>query len=143
MRIQQLSVFLENKPGHLCRMTDLLAAGGINISAISLADTSGFGIVRMIVDSPEEAKRVLSDAGIIGKITEVSAIAMNDSPGGLSEILHVLSEKEINVEYMYAFVSVRSGKALMVVQTDDPDRTEQILQENGCSTVLPSDIYRI
>lgn len=143
MKIKQLSVFLENKPGQLCVMTKLLAENEINISAISLADTSGFGIVRMIVDDPEKAQSVLSEAGIIGMITEVSAIAMNDVPGGLSSVLNALSAAQVNVEYMYAFVSVRSGKALMVVQTDAIEKAESVFQSSDLHAISPSDIYRI
>lgn len=143
MRIQQLSVFLENKPGHLCEMTDLLAQNNIDISAISIADTSGFGIVRMIVDRPDDAKEVLAKAGIVCKVTFVTALAMNDEPGELAQILRYLADRRINVEYMYAFVSARSGKALLVVQTDDPENTEIVLDQRGLNTLSPADIYRI
>ena len=143
MRIQQLSVFLENKPGHLCEMTDLLAQNNIDISAISIADTSGFGIVRMIVDRPDDAKEVLAKAGIVCKVTFVTALAMNDEPGELAQILRYLADRRINVEYMYAFVSARSGKALLVVQTDDPENTETVLDQRGLNVLSPADIYRI
>ena len=143
MRIDQLSVFLENKPGVLCEMTGILAENGIDISAISLADTSGFGIVRLIVDDPMKAKDILGCAGIVGKITPVSAVAMNDSPGSLSAILQLMADEKINVEYMYACVSTRSGKALMVLQTDSIVRTEALLDRNGLNSVSPTDIYRI
>ena len=143
MRIDQLSVFLENKPGMLCDMTGILAENEIDISAISLADTSGFGIVRLIVDDPQKAKDILGCAGIVGKLTPVSALAMNDSPGSLSGILQLLADEKINVEYMYACVSPRSGQALMVMQTDDIAKTERVLDRNHLNSVSPADIYRI
>ena len=143
MRIDQLSVFLENKPGMLCDMAGILAENEIDISSISLADTSGFGIVRLIVNDPQKAKDILGCAGIVGKITPVSALAMNDSPGSLSGILQLLADEKINVEYMYACVSPRSGQALMVMQTDDIAKTERVLDRNHLNSVSPADIYRI
>ena len=98
MTVRQLSVFLENKPGRLCAATDILAKEGINLSALTLADTSEFGILRLIVDQPDRAKEVLMDAGIVVRISEVLAIAMDDAPGGAVGILHLLSEAGLNIE---------------------------------------------
>ncbi len=143
MTVRQLSVFLENKPGRLCAATDILAKEGINLSALTLADTSEFGILRLIVDQPDRAKEVLMDAGIVVRISEVLAIAMDDAPGGAVGILHLLSEAGLNIEYMYACVGRQSGKAIMVVRTDDIDLAEDILHRGGYGDVSPADVYRL
>ena len=114
MIIRQISVFLENKPGRLTAAVDVLAKNGIDISALSLADTAEFGVLRMIVDQPDRAKEVLNETGVIVRISHVVAIAMDDVPGGAVTILHTLSENGLNIEYMYACVGKISGKALMV-----------------------------
>jgi len=143
MIIKQLSVFLENKKGRLCAVTDVLAENGIDISALSLADTAEFGVLRLIVDQPEKAKEVLSESGVVVSIAKVIAVAMDDAPGGAVGILHILSDNGFNVEYMYACVGKVSGKALMVVRTDDVEETEKALQEKGFGEIKPADIYRI
>jgi hypothetical protein len=143
MTVRQLSVFLENKPGRLRAATDILAKEGINLSALTLADTSEFGILRLIVDQPDRAKEVLMDAGIVVRISEVLAIAMDDAPGGAVGILHLLSEAGLNIEYMYACVGRQSGKAIMVVRTDDIDLAEDILHRGGYGDVSPADVYRL
>ena len=143
MTVRQLSVFLENKPGRLCAATDILAKEAINLSALTLADTSEFGILRLIVDQPDRAKEVLMDAGIVVRISEVLAIAMDDAPGGAVGILHLLSEAGLNIEYMYACVGRQSGKAIMVVRTDDIDLAEDILHRGGYGDVSPADVYRL
>ena len=143
MTVRQLSVFLENKPGRLCAATDILAKEGINLSALTLADTSEFGILRLIVDQPDRAREVLMEAGIVVRISDVLAIAMDDAPGGAVGILHLLSEAGLNVEYMYACVGRQSGKAIMVVRTDDIDLAEDILHRGGYGDVNPADVYRL
>ena len=143
MIIQQLSVFLENKPGRLCAAVDTLAKEGIDISALTVADTSEFGILRMIVDQPERARDVLIESGVIVRITKVIAVAMNDTPGGAGTVLHLLSSEGLNIEYMYACVGKLSGKAIMVIRTDDTDKTAEILERNGYADINPADVYRI
>ena len=142
MIVKQLSVFLENKQGRLCAATDVLAKNGINISALSLADTAEFVILRLIVDRPDEARRVLMEEGIIVRISNVIAVAMNDTPGGALDILHCLATANINVEYLYAAVG-RSGKAVMIVRVDDDENAERVLHGGGFHDVHPSEIYRI
>ena len=131
MIVRQLSVFLENKPGRLCAATDTLAKSGINISALTLADTAEFGILRLIVDQPELARDVLTESGVVVRISEVIAVAMNDAPGGAGGILHLLSGAGINVEYMYACVGKMSGKAIMIIRTDDPKAAAEILHKEA------------
>lgn len=143
MTVRQLSVFLENKPGRLCAATDILAKEGINLSALTLADTSEFGILRLIVDQPDRAREVLTEAGIVVRISDVLAIAMDDAPGGAVGILHLLSEAGLNIEYMYACVGRQTGKAIMVVRVDDTELAEDILHRGGYGDVNPADVYRL
>ena len=124
MIVKQLSVFLENKQGRLCAATDVLAKAGINISALSLADTAEFGILRLIVDQPELARDVLTESGVVVRISEVIAVAMNDAPGGAGGILHLLSEAGINVEYMYA-LSIAGEEATIVLKPSDVQKACQ------------------
>ena len=143
MIVRQVSVFLENKPGRLCAATDALAREGINLSALTLADTSEFGILRLLVDQPERAKEVLAQNGIAARLTDVLAVAMDDSPGGAFGILHVLSEAGLNIEYIYACVGKTTGKALMVVRADDIELAAEILHNNGYGDVSPAEVYRL
>lgn len=143
MVIRQLSVFLENKPGRLCAATDTLAKEGINISALTVADTAEFGVLRMIVDQPDLAKEVLFASGVVVRISKVLAVAMDDAPGGAGGILHLLSEAGLNVEYMYACVGRLSGKALMVIRTDNLEKAAEVLHQNGYGEMNPAEIYRL
>ncbi|MBP5617702.1 MAG: hypothetical protein J6X61_00945 [Clostridia bacterium] len=140
MIIRQLSVFLENKPGRLCAAIDELAKAGVNISALSLADAAEYGILRLIVDQPDVAKEVLTASGVIVKTHRVIALAMNDEPGGAGTILHLLAGAGVNIEYMYACVGHVTGKALMVVRTDNAEKAEQALLAGGFIEINPADI---
>ena len=131
MIIKQLSVFLENKQGRMCAVADLLAQNNINIRALSLADTSEFGILRLIVDQPEEGKKILSEAGIVVRVTNVLSLTMEDAPGGMLGVLRLLSESGIGVEYMYAFAGKTDGEAFMIIQTEEPEAAEGILLRGG------------
>lgn len=143
MIVRQLSVFLENKPGRLCAATDALAREGINLSALTVADTSEFGILRLLVDQPDRAKEVLRACGITVRLTDVLAVAMDDAPGGAVGILHLLSEAGLNIEYMYACVGRASGKAIMVIRTDDIELAADILHRGGYGDINPAEVYRI
>lgn len=131
MIIKQLSVFLENKQGRMCAAADLLAQNNINIRALSLADTSEFGILRLIVDKPEEGKKILSEAGIVVRVTNVLSLTMEDTPGGTLGVLQLLAERGIGVEYMYAFAGKNDGEAYMIIQADDLEAAENILSSGG------------
>ncbi len=133
MIIKQLSVFLENKKGRICAAADVLAKNDINIRALSLADTSEFGILRLIVDKPEEGKKVLNDEGIVVRVTDVLSLTMDDTPGGTLGVLRLLAESGISVEYMYACVGKESGKAFMIIQAEELEAAEGILRRNGFS----------
>ncbi|BAU57401.1 amino acid-binding protein [Halorhodospira halochloris] len=121
MKIQQLSLFLENQPAHLKHPCDALAAAGINIRTLSLADSEQFGILRLIVPQWQQAKQVLEEAGCAVRVDEVVALEINDEVGGLAKVLGTLESGGHNIEYMYAFTSGPSGKAIMIMRFNDTD----------------------
>jgi len=131
MKLHQLSVFSENKPGHVIAPCRLLAKEGIDILALSLADTERFGILRMIVSDWRRAKDLLEQAGSVVKITEVLAVEVPDHPGGLADVLEAFIGTAINIEYMYAFPFVRGEKAVLIFRFDQPDAAIARLQERG------------
>ena len=131
MGIRQLSVFVENKKGSLHDITDTLAKAGIDLRSMCIADTSDYGIVRIIADEPEKAKEALALAGHIANIRIVTAFAVPDCPGGLARVLSLLEAKGVNIEYLYALVTSCPGRAYAVMRTDDDIKTEKILSDNG------------
>lgn len=140
--IKQISIFVENKFGRLASIIETLAKNNIDISALSIADTTDFGILRIIVDKPEEAVIVLKEHGVAVKCTDVIAVAIDDTPGGLSKILEILTNENITIDYMYAFVGKKEGKALMVVKTDDLEKTQEVLEKTAYASLVDiSDIY--
>ena len=143
MLIKQLSIFLENKTGSLHAALEALASHGVNISALSLADTADFGILRLIVDEPEKAKSVLAEMGVAVLLSDVLAVAMDDVPGGMAELLHQVAAEGLSVEYMYACVGRVSGKALTVMRLDDNEKGETLIQRGKHGQVNPADIYRL
>ncbi len=140
MKIQQLSVFAENKPGHLLTPCRLLADSGVDIRALSVADTQHFGILRLIVSDPARATRLLEDAGMVVKSTEVLAVEVEDRPGGLTRILAALEGSPINIEYMYAFPFGRGGKAALIFRFDNPDAAITRLQQAGMNVLESGDL---
>ena len=141
MLIKQLSVFVENKPGRLAAVIEELGKNGINMSALSLADTSEYGILRIIVNNPEAAAEKLRQIGVIVKITTVLAVPMDNTPGGLSKLLDIFLKNEINVDYMYAFVGKTAEKAVMVVKVSDVIKAEEALQAAGISVDGIENLY--
>lgn len=131
MKVQQISIFLENRAGRLNTVTRVLGDEKVNIRALSLADTSDFGILRLIVDQPDKAKTVLTAEGFTLTLTEVIAVEVPDQPGGLADVLALLSNAGVNVEYMYAFVEKATDKAVLVFRFDDTDRAISALQGDG------------
>lgn len=121
MFIRQISVFVENKSGRLAEITALLASAGIDIRALSIADTTNFGILRLIVDKPDEAAKVLKDAGLTVTITNVIAIGIPDHPGGFASAMKSLADAGVGVEYMYAFISREEGCAFVILRVEDKD----------------------
>ena len=141
MSIKQLSVFLENKQGRLWKALNTLKSENIDIRALSIADTSEFGILRMIVSDPVRAKELLDNEFAVS-IADVLAIEVEDQPGGLEAALGLLNENNLNVEYIYAFVEKKTSKALVVLRTDDNDSSLKLLKENGFS-VIEDEAYTI
>ena len=142
MKIPQLSLFLENKPGHLSAICRTLAKANINIQTLSLADTQQFGILRLIVADWKRAKEVLEKAGFVVNVTEVVATEVDDRPGGMAEILEIIEQSKTNIEYMYAFTSHRNDRAVLVFRFDDPDTAVKVLQAKGKNILAPVDLYR-
>jgi hypothetical protein len=135
MRLHQLSLFVENRPGQLNTPCRLLAEAGIDIRTLTLADSQNYGILRLIVSEWEKAKGVLEAAGCVIKVTEVVGLEVPDRPGGLSEVLDVLDRARVNIEYMYAFTWGRVDKAVMIFRFDQPEAAIQALGEAGFSLV--------
>ena len=131
MLIKQLSVFLDNSPGRLNAATKVLSEAGINMRALTLADTSDFGVLRVIVDKPEEAMILLRSHNFAAKMTEVLVVEMEDTPGGLTKILDILEDGGINIEYMYAFVGTKPRKALMIFRVNKPEVAISLLKSKG------------
>jgi len=140
MKLQQISVFIENQSGRLHEVTKLLGENGINIRALSLADTSDFGILRLIVNNPQKAYDLLKQNEFTVGRTEVLAVVVSDQPGGLAQILSCLDKNNINVEYMYAFVDHHRERAIMIFRFDETDMAGEKLAEAGFSFVKSSDI---
>lgn len=140
MIVEQISIFLENKAGRLMEVTKALNVAGINICAMSLADTSDFGILRLIVDQTEKAKTFLREQGFTVGSTSVVAVEVNDQPGGLHYILDVLGNSDINVEYMYAFVQRHTGSATLIFRFDRTEAALEILQKHNIPIIPASKI---
>ncbi len=141
MKIHQLSMFLENKPGRLTEPCRILADAGINILTLSLADTQQFGILRLIVRDWQLAKEALEKSGAVVNTTEVVATEVEDKPGGLAVILECIEAAQLNIEYMYAF-TLRSGdKAVLVFRFDDPDAAVETLQAKGINVIDGVELY--
>ncbi|TYT73400.1 ACT domain-containing protein [Desulfobotulus mexicanus] len=141
MKVEQISIFMENKAGRLAEVTAILKENGVNIRALSLADTADFGVLRMIVDDTQKTDLVLKEAGFTVGKTEVVAVEVMDTPGGLHDILEVLREKNINVEYMYAFVQQNSDRAVMIFRFDDVDTAITHLSARGMTVVPGKRLY--
>ena len=141
MKIHQLSLFLENKPGQLTEPCRLLAQAGINIRTLTLADTQEFGILRLIVSDWQKGARLLEEAGYVVNVTEVVAVEVPDRPGGLAELLAVFDSTDINIEYMYAFTFGRGDTAVMIFRFDKPDAAIERLQLAGNIIVGSTEVY--
>lgn len=141
MRVEQISVFLENKAGRLCEVTRILAESGINIRALSLADTSDFGILRLIVNDNDKAREVLKERGFTVGKTDVVAVEVDDRPGGLHRILDVLFRANVNVEYMYAFVQQSGDNAVIIFRFDNLEEALNILKRNNVTVIGGDKLY--
>jgi hypothetical protein len=140
MKISQLSVFVENSPGHLLAPCETLSKAGINLVTLSLAETQTYGILRLIIKPWQEAKAVLEAAGFATKVTEVLAIEVPDRPGGLVDVLRAIDRAKINVEYMYAFTEKRENKAVLIFRFEDPDAALNALKDSEVNLIANVDL---
>ena len=143
MKIKQLSIFLQNRMGSLSKPLEVLTENEINIKAMCMADTSEFGILRLVVDNPEKGQEVLSENNFLVKITEIIGVEMNDTPGGLTTVLQALKDSDIDLEYLYAFTHDKVGKAILLLHADDIDKLIESLQENGIIIVSSDEVYNL
>ena len=143
MTVNQISVFLENKPGQLAELTNVLSSNGISMRALSIADTRDYGIARIMVDDPFSALLLLKDNGWIAKLTPVLAVSMDDKAGALDKILNVLAKAEVDLEYVYAFLTHKPGTACLVVRADNMDVAEKALKAAGIALIPQDELYKI
>ncbi|MFH1738712.1 MAG: ACT domain-containing protein [bacterium] len=143
MKLRQISIFLENRAGRMAEVTEILGRVGVNIRALSLADTADFGIIRLIPDKVDVALDVLKAEGITVKETEVIAVEIPDRPGALAEILKILGDAEINVEYLYGFLDRAGENAIMVFRFEETDRALKILSDKGYQALPGERVHTI
>lgn len=141
--VDQLSIFLENKEGRILSTLDVIENLGINIRALSLADTSEFGILRLIVTDPYKVKETLEEKGFIVKITKVFAVSITDEPGGLNTILRLLDENSINLEYLYAFVEQKTYAAIVILKLEDMPKAYDVLKEGNANIIDSDKLYSL
>ena len=133
MKIQQLSIFLQNRVGNLSKPLELLSQNNVNIRALCMADTSEFGILRLVVDNPQKGKEILEENNFLVKITDIIGVEMTDTPGGLTSVLKVIRENDVDLEYLYAFTHDKVGKAILLLHSDDLEGLISALQKKQCS----------
>lgn len=143
MKVKQISVFLENKKGRLYEALYALGKANINIRALAIADTSEFGILRLIVPNPEKAKKTLEKNDFAVGENEVIAVGLQDRPGGLAEVLKILNDADINVEYLYAFVEKKGEKAIVVLRTEKIDEGIKALKNGGVIVLSANEVYSL
>lgn len=141
MTIKQLSIFVENKPGRLSEITEILEKNQIDIRALSVADTTNFGILRVIVNNPDKAQEALKDAGFTVSLTNVIAIGVDDKPGGLSQVMKCMAAAGISVEYMYAFISKEEKSAYVIIRVEDNAAATEVLKANGVPILTSAEVY--
>lgn len=143
MKLKQISVFLENRKGRLWKALKILSDAEINIRALSIADTSEFGILRLIVPEPAKAKTILEESNFVVKLNDVIAVEVSDKPGGLESILEALNKSDINVEYIYAFVEKKSENAIVVLRTENINAGIDALNQNGITVLSSEEVYSL
>ncbi|MDR3209738.1 MAG: ACT domain-containing protein [Oscillospiraceae bacterium] len=142
MAIDQLSVFVENKPGKLVEVLEAIGASGVDLRALSIADTADYGVLRVIVDRPVDALKLLTDLGFVVRINQVLPVSIDDKPGALANTLRVLSDAGVSVEYLYAFVAHGNGRAFVILRVEDNEAAEAVLRKSGIAIAAREDIYR-
>ena len=143
MKIKQLSIFLQNRMGSLSKPLEVLSDADVNIRAMCMADTSEFGILRLVVDDPEKGKIALEENNFLVKITDIIGVEMNDNPGGLTSVLKVIRDNEIDLEYLYAFTHEKEGKAILLLHADKLDELISALDKNGTVIVPAEEVYNL
>lgn len=141
--VKQISLFLENKKGRLAKVCRVIGDAGVNIRALSIADTTDFGILRLIVNAPDKAYEALAQAGFVVSITDVLAIEVNDAPGGLADVLEKLDAAGINVEYAYAFIGSAAEEALVIIRAEKPEEALSSLEKIGVKTLRGEELYTL
>jgi len=141
--IKQISLFLENKKGRLAHVCKVMGDAGINIRALSIADTADFGVLRLIVNDPNKAYQILTQNGFVTNITDVLAIEVADSPGGLATVLEKLDQAGISVEYTYAFIGSNSKDALVIIRVDNPEEAVGHIQAAGITVLSEQEVYAL
>jgi len=142
MKTKQISVFIDNRPGRLASVAQVLKEAGIDIRAISMADAPDFGIFRIVVEDTDRARAALKQRGFVTEVNHVIAVEVNDRPGGLADVLAVFAEHQLNVEYMYAFLTERAGKAIIFFRFEDTDRAVEVLQSANVPIVYGERLWR-
>jgi hypothetical protein len=135
MQIKQISIFLENNAGRLAEVTKAIAGAGVNIRAISIADTADFGILRIIADKPEAAMAACANSGFTARMTDVLAVEIPDTPGSLAKVMDLFKETGVNIEYLYASLEGKTGKAVVIFKVKDVAHGLKIVQDHGLSTL--------
>lgn len=143
MKIKQLSIFLQNRMGSLSKPLEVLSDADVNIRAMCMADTSEFGILRLVVDDPEKGRKALEEKNFLVKITEIIGVEMDDTPGGLTDVLKVIKNSEIDLEYLYAFTHDKINKAILLLHADDIDHLITVLKENDIPLVSSEEAYNL
>jgi len=141
MTVEQLSVFIENQPGKLLEALETLGDADVDMRALSLADTSDFGILRIIVDNPGNAFNALGEAGFLVKTNDVLAVVIGDKPGGLATVVRILSDNGVNIEYTYAFVAHSRDNAYVILRVDNNDKAIQVLTVNDVKILTSKELY--
>lgn len=143
MKIKQLSIFLQNKMGSLAKPLEVLTVANVNIRAMCMADTSEFGILRLVVDDPIKGKEALEENNFLVKITDIIGVEMNDTPGGLTTVLDVIKDNLIDLEYLYAFSHDKEEKAILLLHADDIDKLISVLSKNNIPIVSAEEVYNL
>jgi hypothetical protein len=141
--IKQISLFVENRPGRTAKVSKTLSDAGVNIRALTIAEAGDFGVIRMVVDNPDKGYKVLHDSGFTVSTTDVLAVEMKDTPGGLYEIVDTLGSNKINVDYAYAFVTAKAERAMLILRVDDLSRAKQVLSAKGVKISTRDEIQEI
>ena len=142
-KVAQVSVFLENKPGALAKVTEVLGLAGIDLRVLTVAETGEFGVLRVIVSDPDAAASALSKAGFTSEETEVVAVEIGDHPGGLAKLAKITSEAGINIDYLYAFVARPHKTAVAIIRTEDPGAVRSVISSGGMKVLSPEELYSL